>query len=65
MAVVSIPRNLFQTIFGFGLSNKSVNGLPVDSNWLASFLDQGVFGVVVSASALLFVLIAAYFSRAG
>jgi hypothetical protein len=64
-AVINIPRNLFQTIFGFGLSNKSVNGLPVDSNWLASFLDQGVFGVVVSASALLFVLIAAYFQPRG
>jgi hypothetical protein len=64
-AVVSIPRDLFQTIFGFGLSNKSVNGLPVDSNWLASFLDQGVFGVVVSASALLFVLITAYFTPRG
>ena len=51
LAVVSIPRDLFQVIFGFGLSNKSANGLPVDSNWLASFLDQGVFGVVVSAAA--------------
>lgn len=65
LAVVSIPRNLFQVIFGFGLSNKSANGLPVDSNWLASFLDQGVFGVVVSAAALLFVLVTAYFQPRG
>lgn len=64
-AVVSIPRNLFQVIFGFGLSNKSANGLPVDSNWLASYLDQGVFGVVVSAAALLFVLVNAYFQPRG
>jgi len=65
LAVVSIPRNLFQVIFGFGLSNKSANGLPVDSNWLASFLDQGVFGVVVSAAVLLFVLVTAYFQPRG
>ena len=52
-------------IFGFGLSNKSANGLPVDSNWLASFLDQGVFGVVVSAAVLLFVLVTAYFQPRG
>ena len=64
-AVVSIPRNLFQVLFGFGLSNKSANGLPIDSNWLASFLDQGLFGVVVSAAALLFVLVNAYFQPQG
>jgi hypothetical protein len=64
-AVVSIPRNLFQTLFGMGLSNKQVNGLPIDSNWLASFLDQGLFGVVVSAVALLFVLVSAYFQPRG
>ena len=44
-AVVNIPRDKFQVIFGFGLSNKSFNGLPIDSNWLASYLDQGLFGV--------------------
>jgi hypothetical protein len=64
-AVVGIPRNLFQVLFGLGLSNKQVNGLPIDSNWLASFLDQGLFGVVVSAAALLFVLVNAYFQPRG
>ena len=64
-AVVSIPRDLFQVLFGFGLSNKSANGLPIDSNWLASFLDQGLFGVVISALALLFVLVNAYFQPRG
>ncbi len=64
-AVVSIPRNTFQLIFGFGLSNNSVNGLPIDSNWLASFLDQGLFGIVVSALAFLFVLVTAYFQVRG
>ena len=63
--MVNIPRNLFQVIFGFGLSNKSINGLPIDSNWLASYNDQGVFGVVVSAAIVLFVLVSAYFQLRG
>jgi len=63
--VVKAPRDAFQVLFGFGLSNKSFNGLPVDSNWLAAYLDLGVVGVVLSASLLVFVLIAAYFEPSG
>lgn len=63
--VVTIPRNEFQVIFGFGLSNKSFNGLPVDSNWLACYLDEGLAGVILSAIALLFVLVSAFFMPRG
>jgi hypothetical protein len=63
--VVSIPRNTFQVIFGFGLSNKSFAGLPIDSNWLATYFDQGVFGCVVCASLLIFLFIAASFVPRG
>jgi hypothetical protein len=64
-AVVTMPRNLFQVIFGFGLSNKSFNGLPVDSNWLASYLDEGLAGAILSALVLLFVLVSAFFMPRG
>jgi hypothetical protein len=64
-AVENMPRNFFQVIFGFGLSNKSFNGLPVDSNWLACYLDEGLAGVVLSAIVILFVLIAAWFLPRG
>jgi hypothetical protein len=64
-AVVGMPRNFFQVIFGFGLSNKSFNGLPVDSNWLASYLDEGFAGVLLSAIVLLFVLVSAFFMPRG
>jgi hypothetical protein len=64
-AVVDIPRNTFQVIFGFGLSNKSYNGLPVDSNWLACYLDEGLGGVIISAVILLFVLVSAFFLPRG
>ena len=64
-AVENTPRDRFQVIFGFGLSNKSYNGLPVDSNWLACYLDEGLAGVILSAAVLLFVLISAFFMPQG
>jgi hypothetical protein len=63
--LVSIPRNLFQVAFGFGLSNKSFNGLPIDSNWLAAYYDQGLWGVGICAAILLFLLVAAFFQPQG
>jgi thiamine transporter ThiT len=59
--VVTTPRDRFQVLFGFGLSNKSFNGLPIDSNWLASYNDQGLLGVSVCAAILIFLLVKAYF----
>jgi hypothetical protein len=41
------------------LSNKSFNGLPIDSNWLAVYLDQGWFGIAIDAALLLVLLILA------
>lgn len=59
--VLNMPRDRFQEIFGFGLSNGSVNGLPIDSNWLVAYLEQGLFGVIVCVAILLFLLVAAFF----
>jgi hypothetical protein len=64
-AVVNMPRDWFQVIFGFGLSNKSYSGLPVDSNWLACYLDEGLVGVFLSAAVLLFVIVSAFFMPQG
>jgi hypothetical protein len=55
------PRDKFEMIFGFGISNGTFNGLPIDDNWLDSYQDQGLFGVVVCASILLFLLVAVFF----
>ncbi|HEY3958082.1 MAG TPA: O-antigen ligase family protein [Streptosporangiaceae bacterium] len=63
--VLSAPRDPFQIVFGYGLSNKSFNGLPIDSNWLASYYDLGAAGVVICAALLLWVLVAAYFQLGG
>jgi hypothetical protein len=62
---LSEQRDRFQEIFGFGLSNDSFNGLPIDSNWLASYLDQGLYGVVCCALIIVFLLVVAYFQPRG
>ncbi len=64
-ALVNSPRDRFQVIFGSGLSNSSFDGLPIDSNWLASYDEQGLFGVVICAAILGFLLITAYFQPRG
>ena len=63
--LLAFPRNKFQEIFGFGLSNSSFNGLPIDSNWLASYEEQGLFGVVLCATILVFLVVMAYFQPRG
>jgi hypothetical protein len=59
--VLNTPRSKFQEIFGFGLSSASVNGLPIDSNWLASYMQEGLFGVVVCAMILVWLFLTAFF----
>ena len=63
--LLAAPRDKFQEIFGFGLSNGSFNGLPIDSNWLAAYEEQGLFGVVLCATILVFLLVMAYFQPRG
>ena len=61
--VVAVVR--FQEIFGFGISNSSFNGLPIDSNWLSSYQEQGLLGATLCAVILLFLLLAASFQPSG
>jgi hypothetical protein len=63
--LLAAPRDKFQVIFGSGLSNNSFNGLPIDSNWIASYQAQGLFGVVICAIILVFLLVNAYFRPRG
>ena len=52
-------------MFGSGLSNKSFNGLSIDSNWLAVYLDQGWFGIAIDAALLLLLIFLAVTHRRG
>lgn len=64
-SLVGEPRNKFEVLFGSGLSNKSFNGMAIDSNWLAAYNDLGLFGIAVGASLLVFLLVTAYFQPRG
>lgn len=64
-AVLAAPRTPLEIVFGSGLSDKSFNGLPIDSNWLATYNDLGLFGATVDGLLVLFVLVAAAFKPPG
>jgi hypothetical protein len=63
--LLAFPRDKFQEIFGFGLSNSSFNGLAIDSNWLSAYQEQGLWGATVSGVILAFLLVTAYFQPRG
>ncbi|HEX3959300.1 MAG TPA: hypothetical protein VHZ03_22160 [Trebonia sp.] len=56
-ALTNAPRNKFEEIFGFGMSNGTFNGNPVDSNWMLSYQDQGIWGITVCAMLLLVLIV--------
>ncbi len=57
--IADLRRPWAEEVFGSGLSNKSFDGLPIDSNWLAVYLDQGWFGIAVDAALLLILVLLA------
>jgi hypothetical protein len=65
LEILALQRTWWQEVFGFGLSTKSFNGLSIDSNWLAVYLDQGWFGVAVDAALLLILIFLAVTDRRG
>jgi hypothetical protein len=52
-ALLAAPRTLSEKIFGIGLTNKSFDGLPIDSSWLAIYWEQGYLGITLVAAFLL------------
>jgi hypothetical protein len=63
--LLAFPRDKFQEIFGFGLSNSSFNGLAIDSNWLSAYQEQGLWGATLCGVILFFLLVSAYFQPRG
>lgn len=58
-AVLRASRPQIEEMVGSGLANQSFNGLAIDSNWVATYLEQGWFGVVVHAMLLLILFLMA------
>jgi hypothetical protein len=63
--VLAAHRPRVEELFGSGLSNQSYNGLPIDSTWLSMYVDQGLVGVVILATILLFLLVMAAMHERG
>lgn len=63
--VLNTPRTPFQEIFGFGISNASVNGLPIDSNWLSAYMQEGILGVAICALMVLVLFAAILLKTSG
>lgn len=59
-ALLAAERTPSEEWFGFGLSNKSFDGLPIDSGWLSVYQEQGLAGVTIVAVFLLTLLSVAF-----
>jgi hypothetical protein len=64
-AVLAQPRTEVNAILGYGLSDDGINGVPIDSSWLATYQDQGLVGDVLQGLVLVSLLIAALISPRG
>jgi hypothetical protein len=64
-AAAQQQRTMMQELFGTGLGNKSFNGLPIDSSWVATHLELGRLGVAIVVAFLLVLLLAAVTQPAG
>lgn len=58
-ALLDAPRSLSEHLFGVGLTDKSFDGLPIDSSWLAVYHEQGYVGIVLVAAMLLTLVVTA------
>jgi hypothetical protein len=58
-AIFQLDRPPLQTLFGSGLSDKSYDGLPIDSNWVATYLDSGWCGIGLEIAFLLVLVLTA------
>ncbi|OLF15803.1 hypothetical protein BU204_20120 [Actinophytocola xanthii] len=46
-ALLAAPRTVSEQFLGVGLTNKSFDGLPIDSSWLAVYQEQGYMGLAL------------------
>ena len=64
-AVIAQPRTEANALLGYGLSNDGINGIPIDSSWLATYQDQGLVGDVLQGLVLVSLLIVSLISPRG
>ncbi|HEV2122112.1 MAG TPA: O-antigen ligase family protein [Chloroflexota bacterium] len=59
--LLNTPRSEFNQWFGFGFSDRGFAGLPIDNSWLSVYHDQGIIGVTIVGTVVLFLLLAPAF----
>jgi hypothetical protein len=64
-AILAMRRPWLEELFGSGLSNQTFNGLSIDSTWLATYQNQGWFGLSVLAALILLLILLAVTHRRG
>jgi hypothetical protein len=55
-ALLAAPRTFGEKLMGIGLTNKSFDGLPIDSSWLSVYHEQGYLGLVIVVAFLVTLL---------
>ncbi|MGZ4561024.1 MAG: hypothetical protein ACXVXJ_08660 [Mycobacteriaceae bacterium] len=63
--LLAVHRPELRSLFGYGLSNKSFNGLSIDSTWIATYQDSGLVGCGLVGMFLLALVLAALFAPPG
>ncbi len=63
--VFAEQRPVTNQILGSGLSNGTVNGLPIDSSWVEVYQDQGIVGDLLVGAMFVLLLLIALFSDRG
>jgi hypothetical protein len=58
--VHDFPRTGFQELFGIGYGDKSIDGLPIDNGYLATFHEAGKIGLVIVCTAMAVILLRAF-----
>jgi len=58
-ALLNRDRSFDDLLIGIGLTDKSFNGLPIDSAWLSAYNELGMAGVAIAAGLLLVLLVGA------
>lgn len=58
-ALLDAPRSVSEHLFGVGLTDKSFDGLPIDSSWLSVYHEQGYAGIVLVAAMMLILVVTA------
>jgi len=63
--LLSTPRPETEKLLGTGITNDSIDGLPIDNSWLATYQNEGLVGDILIGALLLALVVACALSPPG